>query len=251
MSGIARDCALWHISRTVQEWLQGQNAKKTLPTTLVRKVLRYSTFECIKLPLLSGSSIQGATPRRDHEMPYRLLAVTELAEFLRGSAHPRRMQIIEEVQSGERDVVSMAKAMGLAHSSASQHLMVLRAHRVVADRREGRQVFYQLRSVELAEWLGQGCISCRPSIIGRRKYAKPSKKQCPSGFVAPRLTGRTSHAGTSNETVQQDASCAWLCCWHMQRSMVDCRKTRAARTGPIEQSPECLARGTEGSEGAA
>ena len=89
-------------------------------------------------------------------MPYRLLAATELAELLRALAHPRRVQIIEELRSGERDVASLAKAAELAHSSASQHLMVLRAHRIVVERRDGRKVFYRLRSVELADWLVKG-----------------------------------------------------------------------------------------------
>jgi hypothetical protein len=39
-------------------------------------------------------------------MPYRLLAATELAEFLRAVAHPRRIQIIEELRIDERDVAS-------------------------------------------------------------------------------------------------------------------------------------------------
>lgn len=89
-------------------------------------------------------------------MPYRLLAATELAEFLRALAHPRRIQILEELRSCERDVASLAKATGLAHSSVSQHLMVLRAHRAVAERRDGRRVYYRLRSVELANWLVEG-----------------------------------------------------------------------------------------------
>lgn len=89
-------------------------------------------------------------------MPYRLLAASELAEFLRALSHPRRIQIIEELRSGERDVASLAEATGLVHSSVSQHLMVLRANRVVAERREGRRVFYRLRSPELAHWLVEG-----------------------------------------------------------------------------------------------
>ena len=89
-------------------------------------------------------------------MPYRLLAATELAEFLRALSHPRRIQMLEELRSGERDVAALAKVTELAHSSVSQHLMVLRAHRVVTERREGRRVIYRLRSEELAQWLVQG-----------------------------------------------------------------------------------------------
>ena len=34
--------------------------------------------------------------------------------------------------------------------------MALRAHRLVVERREGRQVFYRLRAAKLAEWLVEG-----------------------------------------------------------------------------------------------
>ncbi len=50
-------------------------------------------------------------------MPYRLLAATELAEFLRALSHPRRIQMLEELRSGERDVAALAKVTELAHSS--------------------------------------------------------------------------------------------------------------------------------------
>ncbi len=96
-------------------------------------------------------------------MPYRLIASTKLAEFLRALAHPRRIQILEELRNAERDVASLAKATGLAHSSVSQHLMMLRAHRVVSERRDGRRVFYRLRSEPLADWLVRG-VDFLPSM---------------------------------------------------------------------------------------
>lgn len=89
-------------------------------------------------------------------MPYRFLAASKLSEFLSAIAHPRRIQIIEELRSGEKDVGSLKKTMGISHSNVSQHLAVLRAHRVAGERREGRHVYYRLISSELAEWLVDG-----------------------------------------------------------------------------------------------
>lgn len=89
-------------------------------------------------------------------MPYRLLVASELGELLRAIAHPRRIQIIEELRSGEKDVGALQNTLGILHSGVSQHLMVLRSYRVVVERREGRQVFYRLRSPQLAEWLVEG-----------------------------------------------------------------------------------------------
>jgi DNA-binding transcriptional ArsR family regulator len=89
-------------------------------------------------------------------VPYRLLAANKLGEFLSAIAHPRRIQIIEELRSGEQDVGDLQEALGISHSNVSQHLAVLRAHRVVLERREGRHVFYRLCSLELAGWLVDG-----------------------------------------------------------------------------------------------
>jgi len=112
-------------------------------------------------------------------MPYRLLAAEQLAKFLRALAHPRRIQILEELRSGERDVASLTKITGLAHSGVSQHLMVLRAHRVVAERREGRRVFYHLRSDELAEWLVQG-MEYLPSMDQQNDEVRKAIKKAKS-----------------------------------------------------------------------
>lgn len=86
-------------------------------------------------------------------MPYRVLVTKELADLLGVLSHPHRIRIIEELRDGEHDVNSLQEALGVSHSGVSQHLMVLRSHRLVSERREGRRVFYQLRQPEIASWL--------------------------------------------------------------------------------------------------
>ena len=86
-------------------------------------------------------------------MPHRVLVTKELAEFLGAISHPHRIRIIEELRAGERDVNSLQEALGISHSGVSQHLMVMRANRLVSERRQGRRVFYQLRQPEIASWL--------------------------------------------------------------------------------------------------
>jgi len=86
-------------------------------------------------------------------MPYRTLVAKELASFLKAIAHPARIRVIEELRNGERDVNSLQAELQTTHSGMSQHLMVLRAHRLVVERREGRRMFYSLRKPELADWL--------------------------------------------------------------------------------------------------
>lgn len=77
----------------------------------------------------------------------------ELAELLTVLGHPHRIRIVEELRDGECDVTSLRDTLGISHSGVSQHLMLLRAHRIVCERRQGRQVFYRLRYPEMASWL--------------------------------------------------------------------------------------------------
>lgn len=86
-------------------------------------------------------------------MPHRSVVTKELGAFLAVLAHPHRIRIIEELRDDECDVKSLQGALGISHSGVSQHLMVLRAHRLVSERRQGRQMFYRLRRPEIASWL--------------------------------------------------------------------------------------------------
>jgi ArsR family transcriptional regulator, lead/cadmium/zinc/bismuth-responsive transcriptional repressor len=86
-------------------------------------------------------------------VPHRLLVTKELAALFAVLSHPHRIRIIEELRDGECDVKSLQDRLGIRHSGVSQHLMVLRAHRIVCERREGRHVFYRLRQPAMAWWL--------------------------------------------------------------------------------------------------
>ena len=86
-------------------------------------------------------------------MPHRILVAKELAEFLGVLSHPHRIRIIEELRNAECDVNTLQDLLGISHSGVSQHLMLLRAHRLVSERRQGRQVFYRLVRPEIAGWL--------------------------------------------------------------------------------------------------
>jgi DNA-binding transcriptional ArsR family regulator len=86
-------------------------------------------------------------------MPYRTLVAKELGDFLGVLSHPHRIRIVVELRDEERGVNALQAILGISHSGVSQHLSVLRAHRIVAERREGRHVYYRLRQPELARWL--------------------------------------------------------------------------------------------------
>jgi len=91
-----------------------------------------------------------------YTMPERALISKELAVLLGVLAHPHRIRIIEELRSGELDVNTLQAELNVSHSRVSQHLSLLKAHRLVVERREGRHVYYHLQQPDLAAWLLQG-----------------------------------------------------------------------------------------------
>ncbi len=86
----------------------------------------------------------------------RAIAIRELADLLGVLAHPDRIRIVEELRAGERDVGTLAQTLEVAPARVSQHLSMLRAHRIVQKRRESRHVYYHLAHPELAAWLLRG-----------------------------------------------------------------------------------------------
>jgi len=86
-------------------------------------------------------------------MPSRLIVSKELAELLKLIAHPDRLRLIEELRLEEKDVSNIAHALDLPATRVSQHLASLKAHRLVQERREGRNHFYRLTRPAIAAWI--------------------------------------------------------------------------------------------------
>lgn len=89
-------------------------------------------------------------------MPERKVVAKEMAEIFKVVAHPDRIRIIEELGSSEKDVNTLQTDLDLPGPRVSQHLALLRAHRIVEERRDGRRHFYSLNQPEFAVWIMQG-----------------------------------------------------------------------------------------------
>jgi DNA-binding transcriptional ArsR family regulator len=66
-------------------------------------------------------------------------------------AHPKRLEILNLLRSGELSVSELAAQMGVSLANASQHLAVLRDKRVVVTRREGVTVYYQISNPKIVQ----------------------------------------------------------------------------------------------------
>ena len=74
----------------------------------------------------------------------------DLVEAAKGLAHPARLRLLGMLATGELCVCQMIAVLGLAPSTVSKHLSVLAHGGLVAERKEGKLVFYRLRDDGLA-----------------------------------------------------------------------------------------------------
>jgi ArsR family transcriptional regulator len=74
-----------------------------------------------------------------------------LAELCHALSDPTRLHIMHLLRQGRRCVCDLTETMDAAQSRLSFHLKTLRDAGLVADRREGRWVYYEIRPDALEE----------------------------------------------------------------------------------------------------
>ncbi len=97
-------------------------------------------------------------------MPYRAVVSAELAKLFSVLSHPLRIRIVEELKVEDLTVGTLKDMLGITHSAVSQQLAILRSHHLVAEMRQGRNVFYHLRKPELAQWIMDGVQFISPDF---------------------------------------------------------------------------------------
>lgn len=74
-----------------------------------------------------------------------------LAKLFKGLASPHRLEIIEMLAQGEKNVEQIATETGLSIANASQHLQVMKNNNIVKTRKKGHYHYYQLVSDDFLE----------------------------------------------------------------------------------------------------
>lgn len=75
------------------------------------------------------------------------------ADFFKTLSHPVRIRVLELLSQREHAVSEMLAEIGVEAANLSQQLSILRRAGLVAARREGLSVTYQLTSPQVAELL--------------------------------------------------------------------------------------------------
>lgn len=74
----------------------------------------------------------------------------QFAKVGKAMGHGKRLELIDLLAQGERSVESLAGAAGLGLSTASAHLQALKQAGLVATRRDGARIFYDLAGPDVA-----------------------------------------------------------------------------------------------------
>ena len=75
-------------------------------------------------------------------------------EIFRALSDPTRRAVFERLAAGEMTVSELTAGFAVSQPAISQHLAVLRGAGLVADRRDGRRVFYRTDPAGLAPLAG-------------------------------------------------------------------------------------------------
>ena len=75
------------------------------------------------------------------------------ADIFQALAHPTRIAILEQLSAGELSAGTLIEKLGMEQANVSQHLSVLRAKQLVANRKARNQVFYSVRDPLIIEVL--------------------------------------------------------------------------------------------------
>ena len=88
------------------------------------------------------------------------VSLETLAAFLRAISQPVRLEILLAIGTGEACVCHLEAAIGQRQAYISQQLMALREAGTVKTRREGRNVYYQIKDPQVLELIqAAGVIS--------------------------------------------------------------------------------------------
>ncbi|WP_081419808.1 ArsR/SmtB family transcription factor [Leptolinea tardivitalis] len=89
-------------------------------------------------------------------------------------AHPARLEILEELRKGEFCVCHLEALLNARQSYVSQQLAVLRESGLISDRRDGWNVYYQIKDPRVLDLLDTAY-----SITGRKPIVRKAVKGCP------------------------------------------------------------------------
>ncbi len=83
---------------------------------------------------------------------FKDITFQQLANIAAAFASPKRLEILDLLSQGEKDVDSLSKETSMNFANTSRHLQILKNARIVQSRKEGIRVIYFLASDEVIKY---------------------------------------------------------------------------------------------------
>lgn len=83
---------------------------------------------------------------------YKDLTFNIFAEIANSFSSPKRLEIIDLLTQGERDVDSLARETNMNVANTSRHLQILKGAKILKSRREGVRIIYSLANHEVVDY---------------------------------------------------------------------------------------------------
>lgn len=106
--------------------------------------------------------------------------VLDLADVFSLLGDPGRLRLLLALRGGEVSVGELSDLTGQSDSAVSHALQLLRAHRIVAVRREGRRAFYRLDDPHVARLLDLALSHTRHSAMDHPERRAPGADEAAS-----------------------------------------------------------------------
>lgn len=88
-------------------------------------------------------------------------------------AHPKRLEVIDRLRSGEMTVTELAQALEISQPNVSQHLTLMKQKGILGTRREGLNVYYRLASRKIV----QACELMRQVLVEHLEASAASARR--------------------------------------------------------------------------
>jgi DNA-binding transcriptional ArsR family regulator len=137
---------------------------------------------------------------------YDLMAVTKAL------ADENRVRLLAALEGGELCVCQLIELIGLAPSTVSKHLSILRGARLIEGRKNGRWMYYRLTDEEAPTaaktalaWL-LAALKDRPRILEDRRRLEQVMKTVPEELCRPQgELAKKSQKSSGNKGSKPDA----------------------------------------------
>lgn len=86
---------------------------------------------------------------------FKDLVFEQFAKIAQAFSAPKRLEIIDILSQGERDVDSLSQQVSMSIANTSRHLQILKTAKLVETRREGVRIVYRIADEDVVNcWLG-------------------------------------------------------------------------------------------------